>query len=825
MSATRQRVSHRDPSHERFALRDALVFGANAETRASAAAQLDATAACALAPYLRDALLDASSTVREAAFDALARAADARALDEALRAVRWDRSWRVRRAAARFAARVGGDRALRVLEHATEDPFWRVRVTARRVAAAMDPCIIVNASTGERAGLAEEDPDPAVIVARLSRDPSPDLHTLIHHLGHPHDALRRLARRRLAEAAPPTILADAAARWLHDERLPYGPATCERMLAATGPRTHEAAAILIDRGAEPGALAWAIRNVHRSPSWPALCGHAASDDPRLRRACLERASEVAPSKSALTALLAGHLADEDPATRALAALVLQGLGRAGRDVLLAMPATEHPTPVLELLVDAAAAARDVARLHELVACEHALVRGRALAALSTLDQLDPVSRRAVEGDEDPWVRAALDRSGSEDEDPQAHLLAMRDARPGVRRVAIEALERLDAPAALRAIAADANAKREVRRAALHFLVRNLDALAREELDVVETALDEGDPLRAHLAALRSAIDGHAPPVAVEHASPAPPRLLRRDLGRTGLSIAPLGLSGVHLLEARDVAVARERGVNLFFWEPRHLALTRFLRADTREDRVVVAGTYHADAPSIEADVARAMKQLRAPHLDVFLAFWARSRARLDEIEPVFERLRREGRVRAIGISTHDRVLAVEAAERGFDVVMIRHSAAHRGAESAVFPRCRALGVGVLTFSNVCYGRMLAHTDVPLSAQITAADCYRYSIAQPGVHACIAAPRRRRELVDDLAVLEAPSLAADRLTEMRAHGNAVYARSKSWRAESWGVSAEPLVSFEEVATAEEPEAIGDAAPRGISELLSHAVRTS
>jgi aryl-alcohol dehydrogenase-like predicted oxidoreductase len=147
-------------------------------------------------------------------------------------------------------------------------------------------------------------------------------------------------------------------------------------------------------------------------------------------------------------------------------------------------------------------------------------------------------------------------------------------------------------------------------------------------------------------------------------------------------------------------------------------------------------------------------------------------------------------VRAVGISTHERSLAVEAATRGLDVVMVRHSAAHRGAESSVFPACVARGTAVLTFSNLCYGRMLHRSPAPLSRPVAAPDCYRYSLGQPGVGACIAAPRRHSELLENLEVARNADLSRERMAELRLHGDHVYARSKAWSAETWSAPPAP-----------------------------------
>ncbi len=884
----REAIERLEPSRaaDRFALRDAFVLDPDAEARTLAVLRLDAQAARQLTPYLRDATMDASVRVREAAFVVLARARDAGALPFALRAVQSDRAWRVRRAAALMAGHFGDQPGRAVLACATSDPFWRVRVAARRVAARLDVLVVVGATARTDRPLLEmppwHDEDPAVVAARLARAGSePGVEALLPYLAHPHEPLRRLAEARLAAVADVALLVRAAA-WLEDDRTPYAPAATERLLAKTAERASLAAREIIGRATDgPGVRAWAIRHAVRAPAWEVLVEGAASPDARLARASLEKAVETAPSRSELLRLLAERVGDDDPATCALAALKLASQGRAGRDLLLAARVTALPTPALALLVDVAEEAGDLGRLQALSASEHALVRGRALGALARARELPDAARSHAEHDEDPWIRAAVltearapavlaqdpdvevrraaarlvslpapepaaswALSAHAEPDPWLRLRALEllpatasravlgflgDGHPAVRRAAVEAVEARNLDAELRVLALDPNEPSATRRLALTFLSRTMDQAAREALEPILAALGAEDGVREHVRNLLSAIDRQPPeahdvapvrpvPVAAEPQRPVPHR---RRLGRTGLSITPFGLSGARTLEASDFSMARERGVNLFFWEPPHRELTRFLRTRRDPDRVVVTGTYHADAPSIERDLARARAALRTERIEVLLAFWTRSMARLDEVQPILTRLRDSGAVGAIGISTHDRALAVAAAERGFDVVMIRHSAAHRGAESAVFPACAALDVGVLTFTNLCYGRMLHRTRAPLSSPATAVDCYRYSLAQPGVHGCIAAPRRHRELVEDLAVVDDPTIGEDRQGELRVHGNEVYAEAKAWAAETWSAAAPPASPAEITTALEEAVTSDPDGPRGMSEVLSHA----
>ena len=141
------------------------------------------------------------------------------------------------------------------------------------------------------------------------------------------------------------------------------------------------------------------------------------------------------------------------------------------------------------------------------------------------------------------------------------------------------------------------------------------------------------------------------------------------------------------------------GANLFFWEPGYEALTRLIAA-RRQQLLVVTGSYEGDRRSIVADVEQALRRLRTDHLDVFLLFWVRSPERLsDEVRETLHELKRAGKIRTCGFSTHDRELASLAIRSGgWDVLMTRHSAAHPGAEQSLFPLCATQGTGVLTFS-------------------------------------------------------------------------------------------------------------------------------
>jgi len=371
-------------------------------------------------------------------------------------------------------------------------------------------------------------------------------------------------------------------------------------------------------------------------------------------------------------------------------------------------------------------------------------------------------------DPDPWIRARACRVSLADDRVLARVLRLLvDRDHAVRAAAHAAVETVDDAR----IDPDSIPVGDARRGAYSWLLRSLDddAIARARAAVA----NETDPATRRLLAGVCGETIERPARAVVEPTPVQPvaRVARRPFA--DFDVAPLAISGAYDISERSLAVAQAAGVDLYFWEPGYSALTRFLRVRARRDCVrVVAGTYHADAASIRADVDRALRRLRRDTLDAFLLFWTRSPARLDAFT-ILEDLKRAGKVRAIGFSTHHRDLAHAALEtHPWDVVMIRHSAAHPGIETLLLPTARERGAAVLTFSALTYGRMLTGSGAP-----SPAECYRYSLAQPGVTAVISAPRRHVELLANLAALAEPTLAPERIAALREFGLGVRAESQ------------------------------------------------
>jgi len=526
---------------------------------------------------------------------------------------------------------------------------------------------------------------------------------------------------------------------------------------------------------------------------------ARANSVRERRAVVEAAALGGDE-----ALLRRALDDADPSVVATA---LSALGAMGA---LRMPersrALEHDDPWIRgAAIDLPAAIRTGMNETDPWVCRTAtdlVVRCRA--------EVSPNELRAfgLEGAQHPdaWVRARVAEllDPLHREELRALLRLSGDTSPMVRAAAATVLEStadLDERVAL--LIDDQDADDLVRKSAFTWLVRRGDDAAFQHLINALERGAERPEVAQHLQALSLVfpdqsfdraphLEHHRPIAAVVEDAPVRRRRsdnLRaasiRTLGQTGLRLSPLVLSGAHGLPAAACAEAYDAGIRSFFWEPRYRELSKFLRSRrlTRDSFVVVAGTYYAGAEGIRADVERTLKQLRFDFIDVFLLFWVRSSERVsNEDFGVLESLRTEGKIRTFGFSSHDRAICLDALQRApWPVLMTRHSAAHPGAEEKVFPLAMERGTGLLTFTATCYGRLLRATaETPESALValpTATDCYRYSLSQSGVSACLTAPRNRDELVENLEVLDGEKLDARAMAAIRAHGVAVRAENR------------------------------------------------
>ncbi len=165
----------------------------------------------------------------------------------------------------------------------------------------------------------------------------------------------------------------------------------------------------------------------------------------------------------------------------------------------------------------------------------------------------------------------------------------------------------------------------------------------------------------------------------------------RELPALGKTVHRLGLAVNYGIDEAGVEAALDRGVNYLFYTFRSGTLKRPLRkalAQRREEVVVATlPTLGFFGGSVRRAAERALTALGTDYLDVFQLGWLGvTSAWTEGTQRELRHLKESGKVKAIGVSIHDRPRAGKLVEDSpLDLFMLRYNAAHPGAEREVFP--------------------------------------------------------------------------------------------------------------------------------------------
>jgi len=269
----------------------------------------------------------------------------------------------------------------------------------------------------------------------------------------------------------------------------------------------------------------------------------------------------------------------------------------------------------------------------------------------------------------------------------------------------------------------------------------------------------------------------------------------RDLGKTGLKVSEIAL-GCEGFVSQDDAFAKEmfeeafcQGLNcmdLYSPNPdvhRRVGLAIHSR---REDFVLQAhlctiwenGQYRATRKIDEVRTAfeTMMKNLNTDYLDIGMIHYVDSEKLWEQIEqgPVMEyalELKKSGRIRNLGISSHNPKAALLAVKSGLiDVLMFsvnpcydllpgdedvenlwaessyQHTLFNMDPErEALYETCQTLGVGITVMKAFGGGDLLSEKLSPAGKALTVNQCVHYALTRPAVACVMAGARSVEEL--------------------------------------------------------------------------------
>lgn len=255
------------------------------------------------------------------------------------------------------------------------------------------------------------------------------------------------------------------------------------------------------------------------------------------------------------------------------------------------------------------------------------------------------------------------------------------------------------------------------------------------------------------------------------------------LGRTGLAVGPLAVSGGYGVDEKSLLRAFERGVNYWYHGSRTLkgmtnAVRTLVAAGKRDQLVIVLQCYLSWPWYIERTLVKELRLLGIDHCDVLLLGWYNTLPPPRVLERT-ERLRDKGLFRHLAVSSHRRPTFVELAKDArYGILHIRYNAAHTGAERDVFPNLASDGrPGIVAYTATRWGSLLnAKSAPPGQPPLRGRDAYRFVLSNPDFNVCVTGPRNAAEMDEALAALDEGPLSPAEDQRIRQVGQYVHAHA-------------------------------------------------
>ena len=263
---------------------------------------------------------------------------------------------------------------------------------------------------------------------------------------------------------------------------------------------------------------------------------------------------------------------------------------------------------------------------------------------------------------------------------------------------------------------------------------------------------------------------------------------RVPFGRTGLMVSRIGVaSGYGVPTAAIEKAFHEYGVN-FLWVSamRRGQMMRAIRSlvpkHRDELRIVLALPAFASFV-LQRFVERSLKKLKIEQVDLMVLQDLRKPPGRKLVGRM-HRLKDSGKVRFVGISSHDRPFLGKIA-RGevkapVDFFQVRYNAVHTGAEQDIFQHLpRENRPGIVTFTATCWRKLLKPKLMPAGERpLTPADCYRFVLSNPDVDVCLTGPSSVAQVEENLKALDAGPLDEEEMARVRRIGKHIYSMNSA-----------------------------------------------
>lgn len=120
---------------------------------------------------------------------------------------------------------------------------------------------------------------------------------------------------------------------------------------------------------------------------------------------------------------------------------------------------------------------------------------------------------------------------------------------------------------------------------------------------------------------------------------------------------------------------------------------------------------HLGRESIFHEVEQSLKRLQTDYIDLYITHWQDAKTPVEETMGALLDLKRQGKIRAIGVSNVDAPTLTEYLKHGpVDAIQERYSLIDREIESTLVPLCQQHDIAVLGYSSLALGLLAGPID-------------------------------------------------------------------------------------------------------------------
>ena len=217
----------------------------------------------------------------------------------------------------------------------------------------------------------------------------------------------------------------------------------------------------------------------------------------------------------------------------------------------------------------------------------------------------------------------------------------------------------------------------------------------------------------------------------------------------------LGLSSHFGIPTKDIEAALKDRMNYIYWTPNVKNATPVVKEVLKQDRekyILATGpTFAYWSRSIRKYTEKTLLNLKIDYIDILQIHWLGIMASWNnKMSDTFQKLKDEGKIKAIGISIHNRERAgLLAKESNIDSFMIRYNAAHPGAEQDIFPHIDKTKHNVTAYTATRWRKLLKRPKGWDGDVMTAGDCYRFCLSNDNVNVVLTGPKNRQQYMRTL----------------------------------------------------------------------------